>query len=199
MSDILQRLHCTIRCDIETAASGCHCAAARDEITHLRAENERLRAANETWASSYHAEYYANVRLRAALRPFAEAADGFDAARIRNPEEWFAYRGIVSATEAKGAITVGDLRRARAALDGQPAPSEWRPIEQPPSRAMRVLLFSPDQYHAEWDGADYGIRVGYFTNGQWRDQGTNHDAFEFDTPTHWAPLLLPPAPGKEVK
>lgn len=44
MTDILHRLHCTIRCDIETAASGCHCAAARDEITRLRAENERLRA-----------------------------------------------------------------------------------------------------------------------------------------------------------
>lgn len=63
-------------------------------------------------------------RLRAALRPFAEAADGFDMTRIKNPEEWFAYRGIVSSTESKGAITVGDLRRARAALDGQPAPGK---------------------------------------------------------------------------
>lgn len=35
--DILERLHCTIRCDIETAASGCHCAEARDEIKQLRA------------------------------------------------------------------------------------------------------------------------------------------------------------------
>lgn len=58
-------------------------------------------------------------RLRAALRPFAEAADGFDMTRIKNPEEWFAYRGIVSATESRGAITVGDLRRARAALEGK--------------------------------------------------------------------------------
>ena len=48
MSDILHRLHCTIRCDIETAASGCHCAEARDEIARLRAANERLRAALET-------------------------------------------------------------------------------------------------------------------------------------------------------
>lgn len=63
-------------------------------------------------------------RLRAALRPFAEAADGFDMTRIKNPEEWFAYRGIVSATEAKGAITVGDLRRARAAIAAQPAPGK---------------------------------------------------------------------------
>lgn len=42
---------------------------AADEITRLRAENERLRAANETWAIAYHAEYYANERLRAALKP----------------------------------------------------------------------------------------------------------------------------------
>lgn len=48
MTDILHRLHCTIRCDIETAASGCHCAEARDEITALRAEHERLRAALKT-------------------------------------------------------------------------------------------------------------------------------------------------------
>lgn len=266
MTDILHRLHCTIRCDSETAASGCHCAAARDEITRLRAENERLtrqfaehadrtaddtaalraenerllkenfslsawqcefadgktglvahehggtycamakenerlreeldiwksvfpdiapqnvipdrslveqenerlRAANETWASAYHAEYYANERLRIELLTIAG-----------HPELY--------GTKAP------DI--ARAALDGQPAPSGWRPIDQPPSHPMRVLLFSPEQYDANWSGADYGMRVAYYANGQWRDQGTNHDAFEFDAPTHWMPL--PPAPGKE--
>lgn len=39
---------------------GTYCAMAK--------ENERLRAANETWASAYHAEYYANVELREVLR-----------------------------------------------------------------------------------------------------------------------------------
>lgn len=42
MTDILRRLHCTIRCDIETAESECHCAEGRDTITALRAEVERL-------------------------------------------------------------------------------------------------------------------------------------------------------------
>lgn len=44
MTDILRRLHCTIRCDIETAESGCHCAEGRDTITALRANVERLEA-----------------------------------------------------------------------------------------------------------------------------------------------------------
>ena len=99
-----------------------------DEITRLRAENERLRAdlrlaimsdsdeckalsqevkrlvrSRNRWGHKYNVLLEKHKRLRAALRPFAEAADGFDAARIRNPEEWFAYR---------------------AALDGQPAPGK---------------------------------------------------------------------------
>ena len=58
-----------------------------------------------------------NERLRAALEPFAKAADGFDSYKnIANPEEWFAYAGVQWAGESHGAITVGDLRRARAAL-----------------------------------------------------------------------------------
>lgn len=59
------------------------------------------------------------ARLRAALEPFAKAADGFDKQRIKNPEEWFAYGGVTSSTGTVGAITVGDLRRARAALEGK--------------------------------------------------------------------------------
>lgn len=55
-------------------------------------------------------------QLEAALRPFAVAANGFDAQRIKNPEEWFAYSGVTSNAGSVGAITVGDLRRARAAL-----------------------------------------------------------------------------------
>jgi len=56
-------------------------------------------------------------RLRAALRPFAEAANGFDMQNVKNPEEWFAYGGIREGGQSPvGAITVGDLRRARTAL-----------------------------------------------------------------------------------
>lgn len=60
-----------------------------------------------------------SMKLRAALAPFAKAADGFDMQRINNPEEWFAYGGIRGNHETVGAITVGDLRRARAALEGK--------------------------------------------------------------------------------
>ena len=59
-----------------------------------------------------------NARLREALEPVASAADGFDGMPITNGEEWFAYKGKTSATGTVGALTVGDLRRARAALKG---------------------------------------------------------------------------------
>lgn len=92
-------------------------AALRAEVERLRAGNEDMRHTIHQWEPNMAALRADNERLRAALRPFAEAADGFDMTRIKNPEEWFAYRGIVSSTESKGAITVGDLRRARAALE----------------------------------------------------------------------------------
>jgi len=55
--------------------------ALKAEIASLRADNERLREANETWASSYHAEYYANVRLREALQDII--ADSFSVYAIQ--------------------------------------------------------------------------------------------------------------------
>jgi hypothetical protein len=62
-------------------------------------------------------EYRLDVeRLRALLEPFGKAADGFDGYNIKNPEEWFAYGGVQGSGETTGAITVGDLLRARAAL-----------------------------------------------------------------------------------
>ncbi len=67
----------------------------------------------------------ATARLRAreaklveALMPFAEAAGNFDKLRITNAEEWFAYGGQSANEGVTGAITVGDLRRARAAIEG---------------------------------------------------------------------------------
>lgn len=58
-------------------------------------------------------------RLESLLRPFAKAANGFDSYSIKNPEEWFCYGGVQGSGETTGAITVGDLRRARAALEGK--------------------------------------------------------------------------------
>ena len=55
-------------------------------------------------------------RLRAVLEPFAKAADGFDSYNIKDPEEWYAYSGVSTRHNTTGAITVGDLRRARTAL-----------------------------------------------------------------------------------
>lgn len=85
-----------------------------DEITALRAENQRLRATNETWASAYHAEYYANERLRAALRAAFDAGSelGWDHAT-------YGERG--------GPEPIGHddaFAAFLAALDGQPAPGE---------------------------------------------------------------------------
>ena len=59
-----------------------------------------------------------NARLREALEPVASAADGFDRMPIRDAEQWFAYSGEKSSNGNIGALTVGDLRRARAALKG---------------------------------------------------------------------------------
>ena len=56
-------------------------------------------------------------KLEAALRPFAESAKGFDNYNIKNPEGWFCYSGVQGSGETTGAITVGDLRRARAILE----------------------------------------------------------------------------------
>jgi hypothetical protein len=99
-----------------------------DTIATLRAEVERLgkklnvaRYGEPDFAwSIYEAQMVdlraTNERLRALLEPFGKAADGFDGYNIKNPEEWFAYGGVQGSGETTGAITVGDLRRARAAL-----------------------------------------------------------------------------------
>jgi hypothetical protein len=63
-------------------------------------------------------------RLHALLGPFAKAAESFDGMPIKNPEEWFAYRGVNAGGEVSGAITIGDLRRARAAFIAKPAEGE---------------------------------------------------------------------------
>lgn len=42
MTDIVERLRCTVPCQDMRAEAGCHCAEAADQITRLRAANERL-------------------------------------------------------------------------------------------------------------------------------------------------------------
>lgn len=59
-------------------------------------------------------------RLRDAMKPFVAAANTFDGLRaIIAPEDCFAYSGISRADGPIGAITVADLRRARAAFMGE--------------------------------------------------------------------------------
>ena len=99
-------------------------------VTITGAEYERMRADLQK-LNERNAEYIGTIdrlrrrvaetdveieRLRALLEPFGKAADGFDGYNIKNPEEWFAYGGVQGSGETTGAITVGDLRRARAAL-----------------------------------------------------------------------------------
>ncbi len=61
-----------------------------------------------------------NARLRTALEPFAKSANAFDQLKHFKPEECFVYGGQSRPDGNVGAITVGDLRRARAALEGKP-------------------------------------------------------------------------------
>jgi hypothetical protein len=87
------------------------------------------------------------------------------------------------------------VKDARAALEDksdEPLVTQWQPIEVKPNHAMRVLLFYPDSYAPLFDGATYAVEAAYFMNGQWLEIGTNHSAFEYDTPTHWMPLPPPP-------
>lgn len=72
-----------------------------DEITTLRAENERLREWNREIALNARELVAENERLRAALKPFVCDCEG-------------------------EAICIGECmhRNARAALDGQPAPGK---------------------------------------------------------------------------
>ena len=101
------------------------------EIESLKAEIERLnRELDDVWSdlstqrqdNASFGDAFKMMReeinqLRAVLKPFAKAADCFDGWLIQNPEDFFAFTGLQTATTQSGAITVGDLRRARAALE----------------------------------------------------------------------------------
>jgi chromosome segregation ATPase len=105
----------------ETALALGRVDAERDEArAALAAERERSDKLDK-WVQSLISHRDAAIadgdKLRAALEPFAEAAQNFDDFPIKDAEQWFAYSGTSSQKEnGKGAITVGDLRRARAVL-----------------------------------------------------------------------------------
>jgi hypothetical protein len=86
----------------------CYCLHVEDEKVATKADFALMKRAPEM-----HAEI---AKLREALEPFAKAAENFDGMNVKNTEEWFAYAGQASADGHSGSITVGDLRRARAAL-----------------------------------------------------------------------------------
>jgi hypothetical protein len=94
-------------------------AAAREQREKASALLE-LAAEREEAARQQRMAIDAGVReakLREALEPFAVAAENFESFPIKDAEQWFAYSGTSSQKEnGKGAITVGDLRRARAVL-----------------------------------------------------------------------------------
>jgi predicted nuclease with TOPRIM domain len=86
----------------------------------LAAERERARSAERREGNLRDHIVHLGMRvatLREALEPFAVAAENFDSFPIKDAEQWFAYSGVSSQKDnGEGAITVGDLRRARAVL-----------------------------------------------------------------------------------
>ena len=144
---------------------------AKAEITGLRADNERLEDENKAvLAANRDVMLHWDVlkadyeRLRAALETISLMDKKHE-------------HDLFSATQV-----------ARAALDGQPAPSGWRPIETAPRE--------PGKYLLGWNGHHCGViqywERKYEEDPEWVDEHT-----EFIDPpiSHWMPL--PPAPGKE--
>jgi hypothetical protein len=75
----------------------------------------------------------------------------------------------------------------------------WRPLSSPPPCPMRVLLLIPTIYDPAFNGADYGIVIGYYHGKDhpepWVEQGTNHSVFAEwlapHFPTHWCAVPMP--------
>jgi len=134
-----------------------------------------------------------NGRLREALRPFAD-----DAAKYWSDAEYTPDGSAVG-------VDVGDLRRARTALEGVTEPaSPWRDIESAPKDGTWIFIYR-DNWHgaikAKWgeiDGVDE-----LFTGWVFQDEflcigcaegclGYNEDIEDGYMPTHWMPLPEPP-------
>lgn len=138
-----------------------------DELTRLRAENERLLAANRDVMLHWNVLRDDYERLREMLGEAIEYADQDYLTRA-------------------GEVMVG---RWRAALAAQPAPSPWRPIETAPKDGTEVLMVFVFDYGealhrvVRWDGSEMW---------PWRDEYTGYREQEAKG---WMPLL--PVPGKE--
>jgi hypothetical protein len=132
-NDRLRAALAAAKAEIEAVREGGMCALSIAEEDHahtkvaLTAERERAEfyhAGQHTYQDRLEdaeaelaAERERTTKLREALEPFAKAAENFDDFPIKDAEQWFAYSGTSSQKEnGKGAITVGDLRRARAVL-----------------------------------------------------------------------------------
>lgn len=175
-----------------------------DEITALRAENQRLREWNREIALNAR-ELVAEIeRLRAALR------EVMDDLTLISKNHWLPV----------GLLDDVIYVNARAALDGQPAPSEWRPIDTAPKNGSRMLIayqtylgkwrrviafyasklaVEQNDYESDWCEYDEA-NERYFLPEGWYECIENLDDYSSVhmsgiEPTHWMPL--PPAPGKE--
>lgn len=153
------------------------------EITSLRAENERLRAALENPVSDdEHIWIY--ERAAAMFRDWSRAG-------VRG-QKIYPQDGI----EYWTALAMRECLIARAALAAQPAPSPWRPIETAPktqdeSRFGPLIVLTSTHGHRA---------IGYWgeRGGRWGWVNPNdHQIMDYwNAFTHWMPL--PPAP-KEVE
>jgi len=138
MTDVVERLNSLLVLRCLLVKEHVIAADAKTEIEKLRAENKQLREDLDTWKSVFpdvapesvlpdrskieeeNKKLRAkNKRLQAALEPFAKSANAFDQLKHFKPEECFVYGGQSRPDGNVGAITVGDLRRARAALEGR--------------------------------------------------------------------------------
>ena len=140
---------------------------AADEITRLRADNERLLAAN-----------------RDVMLHWNVLRDDYE--RLREAVSW-----LLSEYDAPNEIHEA-VAKLRAALAAQPAPSGWRPIETAPKDKTRVIVAKYGAHSPlhEKAGDCWWACKAYFDGDCWTD-GMD----DLCTPTHWMPL--PPAPGKE--
>ena len=130
-----------------------------DEVTRLRAD---LAAVTEE-----------RDRMQEALKPFADAVDVFIA------EKHDAHRAIV---------TLGDLFRARAVLDGVTEPaSPWRDIESAPKDGTSIEV---------WDESPGAVNpaVVFWENGVWvyADNLLADAAPDGALPSHWRHRSEPP-------
>lgn len=101
--------------------------SSNDEITRLRAENERLREWNREIALNGRELVAENERLRAALEDVVQEATEHHAENVSRAElggSDMAQRKAKAIVSRSGVLLYKIRFIARAALDGQPAPGK---------------------------------------------------------------------------